>query len=161
MLDRTHSNHNLFLSECARLSSISAGETRPFENNSDLTVTRQWCNSDRTVMPLIWVNLCVFTVVRCHWSVFILLQGVGSVILNLLVTQDHLTKTMNKQWWDSDATVMQQWCLWFKLFNIIFKPFRCHWSNFILWHCLGSVFGETRPFDKNSNATVMPLIWVF
>jgi hypothetical protein len=74
----------------------SARDTRPFENNSDLTVMRQWCNSDRTVMPLIWRNLC-------HWSVFNLLQCVGNVIMHLLVTQDHLTKTVIKQWSNSDA----------------------------------------------------------
>jgi hypothetical protein len=43
----------------------SASDTRTFENSSDLTVMRQCCNSVQTVMPLIWGNLC-------HWSVFIL-----------------------------------------------------------------------------------------
>jgi hypothetical protein len=37
-----------------------AGDTRPFENNSDQTVMRQWWNSDATMMPLIWAKLCHF-----------------------------------------------------------------------------------------------------
>jgi hypothetical protein len=46
---------------------------------------------------------------RCHWWYFILLQCIWSVIMHLLVTQDHLTKTVIKQWWYIDETVMQQW----------------------------------------------------
>jgi hypothetical protein len=49
------------------------------------------------------------------------LQCIWSVIMHLLVTQDHLKITVIRQWWDSDGTVMQQWCLWFEQNYVIFK----------------------------------------
>jgi hypothetical protein len=112
------------------------GDTRLFDKNSDQTVMRQWCTSDETVMGqwCLWFELfnIICKVLRWHWWYFILLQCIWSVIMHLLVTKDHLTKTVSRQWWDSDGTVMQQWCLWFRLFCVIFKDFRCHWSYFIL-----------------------------
>jgi hypothetical protein len=55
--------------------------------------------------------------------------------------------------------VMQQWsnsdAFWFERYNDIFKLLRWHWSYFIPLQCLGTVFGDTRPFDKNSDGTVM------
>jgi hypothetical protein len=60
-----------------------------------------------------------------------------------------------RQCWISDVTVMQQWCLWSEHFYVIFKLLRCHRSYFILLQCLGNVFGDTRPFDKSSDGTVM------
>jgi hypothetical protein len=140
----------------------SAGETRPFYKNSDQTVMRQSWDIDATVIEqwCLWVWLCYQTVMRqwwtvmeqwClwvrliyvifkvlirHWSYFILLQCFWSVIMHLLVTQDHLTK----QWWESDATVIEQWYLWFRLFYVICKILRCHGSYCILLQCLGGVF---------------------
>jgi hypothetical protein len=127
---------------------------------------RQWCNSEWIVMPSI-----IFQLLRCHWTCF------GGV---LSVTRP-LTKTVIKQWWDSHATLIEQWCLWFELFYVIFKHLRwhwsyffqllrCHWTYFIILQCLGGVLSVTRPFDKNSDQTVMrqscnidrtvlPLIW--
>jgi hypothetical protein len=66
-----------------------------------------------------------------------------------LVTQDLLTKTIIKQLWDSDQTVMTQWSNSdaFDLSNFM--------SYFILLQCLGGVISDTRPFDKNSDKTVM------
>jgi hypothetical protein len=97
---------------------------------------KQWSNSDETVMEqwCLWFELfnIICKVLRWHWWNYILLQCIWSVIMHLLVTKDPLTKTVIRQWWDSDATVMQQWCLWFRLFCVIFMDFRCHWSYFIL-----------------------------
>jgi hypothetical protein len=49
--------------------------------------------------------------------------------------------------------------LWIELFIILVKLLRWHWSYFILLQCLGSVFGHTRLFDKNSDQTVMRQWW--
>jgi hypothetical protein len=65
-------------------------------SNSDETVMHQWRDSDGTVMPLIWEILC-------HILSFCNALGV------CLVKQDHLTKTVNKQWCHSEQTVIQQW----------------------------------------------------
>jgi hypothetical protein len=78
------------------------------------TVMEQWWDSDETVMEqwCLWFELfsVVLKVLRRHWSYFILLQCLGSVVIDLVVTQDLLPKTLMEQWWDSDATVMEQWC---------------------------------------------------
>jgi hypothetical protein len=123
---RCHWSYFIFL-QC--LGSVF-GDTRPFDQNNDQTVMRQWWNSDATVMQLwcLWFGLfyVIFKIWRCHWSYSVLLQFLGSVIMHLL------TKTVMRQWWDSDGTVMEQWCLWFKLFYVISKLLRCHWSYFII-----------------------------
>jgi hypothetical protein len=139
----------------------------------------QWC---------LWFRLfCViFKDLRCHWSYFILLQCIWSVIMQLLVTQDLLPKTVIKQWCNSDATAMpQQWCdsdtTVMPLIQALFCAFYlgssmsfssfwdvidhilsfwndlgvCQWSFFILLQCLGGVISDTKPFDKNSDQTVM------
>jgi hypothetical protein len=152
-------------------------------SNSDETVMHQWWDSDGTVMPLIWV---IFKDLRRHWSYLILLQCIWSVIMHLLVAQHLLPKTVFKQWWNSDATVMpQQWCdsdtTVMPLIRALFCAFDlgslmsfssfwdvidhilsfwnalgvCQWSFFILLECLGGVISDTRPFDKNSDQTVM------
>jgi hypothetical protein len=130
------------------------GDTRPFEKNSDQTVTQQWSNSDATVIEqwCLWVRLfyVIFKVWRCHWSYSILLQCIWSVIMHLLVTQDHL----KKQWSNSDETVMEQWYLWFEQIYVICKILRCHWSYFILLQCPGSVVIDLF-YTKNSDQTVI------
>jgi hypothetical protein len=113
---------------------------------------RQWWNSDA-------FHLSIFILLSRLWDVIDHIFSFCNALGVCLVTQDLLPKTVIRQWWDSDATVIEQWCLWFELFNDIFKLLRCHWSYFTLLQCLGSVFGDTRPFDKNnyqnSDETVM------
>jgi hypothetical protein len=63
-------------------------------------------------------------------------------------------QTVMRQWWDIDATVIEQWCLWVRLFYVIFKVLRCHWSYFILLQCIWSVIMHLLgPFDKNGEQT--------
>jgi hypothetical protein len=64
-----------------------------------------------------------------------------------------------KQWSNSDETVMQQWCLWFRLCCVIFKDLRCHWSFFgpLAMHlkCDYASAGYKRPTAKKSDQTVI------
>jgi hypothetical protein len=176
-------------------------------------VMAKWCNSDRTVMRF---DLSVIMTFSSFWDGIDHILSFGNALGVCLVTQDYLTKTVIKQWWDSDAPVMRQWwnsdafdlshfqgfatsliisypfamhlkcdyasagcttpaaknsvqtvmeqwcnsdattvmrqwynshafdsssflCLWFRLFNVVFKLLRCHWSYFIILKCLGSV----------------------
>jgi hypothetical protein len=134
--------------------------------DSDETVMQQWLNSDAFDLSFLMTSSSFWDVID-HILLFCNALGV------CLVTQDLLTKTIIKtvmrQSWNSDATVMEQRWLWFELL-------RCHWSYFILMQCLGSLFGDTIPFVKNSDQTVMrqvmeqwcnsdwtvmPLIWAF
>jgi hypothetical protein len=114
-------------------------------------VMEQWC---------LWFRLfyVIFKLLRYHWSYSVLLQFIGSVILHLLVTQDHLTKIVIKQWWDSDDILffcnalgvscsrfwdvidhMPSFC---NAFEVIFKVLRFHWSILLfcnayeVWLCL-------------------------
>jgi hypothetical protein len=129
----------------------SGGETLPVDKNSDATVTEQWC---------IWFEL---------FNVFIKLLIVIDHILSFcnalgvcLLTQDLLTKTVIKQMSNSDKTVMQQWskqwCLWFdlqgfKMTLMKFYPFAMHLK------CDYASAGDKRPFDKNSDQTVLRQWW--
>jgi hypothetical protein len=121
----------------------SGGETLPFDKNSDVTVMRQWWNSDATVTEqwCIWFELfnVIMKLLNCHWSYFIVLQCLGSVFGDTRPFDQNSDQKDVKQWWDSDETVMQQWCLWFELFNIICKVLRWHWWYFILLQCIWSV----------------------
>jgi hypothetical protein len=80
----------------------SGGDTRPTAKNSDETLMEQWC---------LWIELfyVVLNILRCYWSFFILLQCIGSVVIDLVLTQDLLPKTVMEQWWNSDETVMRHW----------------------------------------------------
>jgi hypothetical protein len=141
----------------------SGGGTIPTAKNSDRTVMRQWFNGDAMVMEqwCLWFELYYVTlkVWRCHWSYFILFECLGSVITDLVVAQDPLPKAVTKQWWNSDATVMRQWCLWFELYYVTLKVWRCHGSYFILLQCLWNSYQTLMRQWWNSDATVMPLIW--
>jgi hypothetical protein len=84
-----------FLSFCKVLECYfeSAGDTRPFDKNSDVTVMRQWWNSDATVMPPNWALLCHFQAFETPWGC------------------DKWHKTFwQKQWSNSDETVIEQLC---------------------------------------------------
>jgi hypothetical protein len=113
---------------------------------------KQWC---------LWFELfyVVLKVWRCHWSYFILLRCLGSVVIDLVVTQDLLPKTVMEQWWDSDGTVMPliwaQLCCFegFEMSLIIFHPSAVPWK----W-CIWSG-ADTRPSAKKSDGTVMKQWW--
>jgi hypothetical protein len=121
----------------------------------------QWSNSDETVMQQRWnsdaFGLSSFMSFARFWDVIDRILSFCNALKVCLETQ--MTKTMIKQWLDSDATVIEQGWFWFELFDNFFKVLRCHWSFFILLQCLGIVFGDTRPFDKNSDLTVMRQWW--
>jgi hypothetical protein len=168
----------------------SAGYTRPTAKNSDQTVMQQWCNSDASTVMRQWYNshafdsssfLCllfglfnvIFKLLRCHWSYFIILKWLGSVSMIIFYPFampwgcDKWHKTFwQKQWPNSDETVIEQWCdsdgtviplIWalqyhlqgFKMILMKLYPFA------IPWECDYASAGDTRPFDKNSDQTVM------
>jgi hypothetical protein len=116
---------------------------------------QQWRRSDAFDLS----SYVICKLLRCHWSYFILLQCLGGVVMDLLVTQDIVTKTVIKQWWDSDGTVMPLiWALQyhlqgFKMTLMIFYPFAMHLK------CDYASAGDKRPFDKNSDQTVMRQWW--
>jgi hypothetical protein len=123
----------------------------------------QWLNSDA-----FYLSFLIFF--SRFWDVIDHVLSFCNALGLCLVTQDLLTKTVMRQWWDSDATVMlqwcssdetvmQQWCLWFELFFVNCKLLGCHWPFFIILQCLGGVLRLTRPFDKNSDQTVMRHWW--
>jgi hypothetical protein len=124
-------------------------------SNSDGTVMPQlWCDSNTTVMPLIRALFSAFYLgssmsLSSFWDVIDHISSFCNALGVCLVTQDLLTKTIIKQLWDSDQTVMTQWSNSdaFDLSNFV--------SYFILLQCLGGVISDTRPFDKNSDQTVM------
>jgi hypothetical protein len=148
-----------------------------WHKTSDETVMEQWWDSDQTMMPLILALYDNFKLPRNHWSNFILQQCLATVMpsicailcdmqgsdMSLIIFYPfampwrcvwwHKTsdETVMEQWWGSDQTMMP---LISALYDN-FKLLRNHWSNFILQQCLGSVFGDTRPFDKNSDQTEM------
>jgi hypothetical protein len=115
--------------------------------SSDQTVMRQWWICDATVMPYIWASLCDLQGSDMSLIIFYpFAMPWGCVWWHK--TSD---ETVMEQWWDSDQTMMP---LISALYDN-FKLLRNLWSNFILQQCLGSVFGDTRPFDKNSDQTEM------
>jgi hypothetical protein len=75
--------------------------------NSDETVMRQWCNSDWTVMPSIWAFYYYFWYVIDHvLSFYFQAFEMSLIMLYPFAIEDHL----KKQWWESDLTVIRQWC---------------------------------------------------
>jgi hypothetical protein len=69
-------------------------------------VMAKWCNSDRTVMRF---DLSVIMTFSSFWDGIDHILSFCNALGVCLVTQDYLTKTVIKQWWDSDAPVMRQW----------------------------------------------------
>jgi hypothetical protein len=137
----------------------SAGDTRLFDKNSDQTVMRQWCNSDA-------FSLSTFLTFAMFWDV---IDCIISFINALGAFHKNSVETVMEQWCNSDRTVMPLiWALLchfqaFEMSLIIFYPFT------VPWVCAYWSIGETRPFKKysdqtvmeqwcNSDATVMPLI---
>jgi hypothetical protein len=105
------------------------------------SVMWQWCNSDA-------FDLSTFMSFSSFWDVIDHILSFCNALGMCLVTQDLLTKAVMEQWCNSDQTVMPS--IW---------AFHSYWSCFILLQCLVIVFGDTRPFDKNSDETVMRQWW--
>jgi hypothetical protein len=78
-------------------------DTRAFHNISDETVMEQWCNSDRTVMPLIWALLCHFQAFEMSLMIFYPF----AMHLKCDYASAGDTRPFEK---NSDLTVMRQWC---------------------------------------------------
>jgi hypothetical protein len=137
---------------------IVFGFTRPFDKNSDQTVMRQWWNSDAFDLSSL-MQLQSFELSLIIFYPWIILQCLGGVLSYTRPIENNSDVTVMRQWRNSDATVTEQWCIWFELFNVIIKLLNCHWSYSILLQCLGSVFGDTRPFDQNSDQTDVKQWW--
>jgi hypothetical protein len=126
-------------------------------------MTEQWWNSDETVMEqwCLWFELfyVVLKVLRCHWSYFTLLHCLGSVVIDLVVTQDLLPKTVMEQLRDSDGTVMPLiWALLYCFEGIEMSLF-IFYPSAVPWKCGNWSGGDTRPTAKNSDGTVMEQWW--
>jgi hypothetical protein len=128
-------------------------------NNSDATVMQQWCNSDGSVMPLIWALSHYFQAFEMSLIIIYPFAMPWECVWWHKTIWKNSDQTVMRQWWNSDATVIEQWCLWFEQFDVTYKLLRCHWSYLILLQCLGIVFGNTRPFDNYSDLTVMRQLW--
>jgi hypothetical protein len=154
----------LILLQCLALCLVTQDHLKKKQwRNSDRTVMRQWWNSDA-------FDLGSFLSFSSFWDVIDrILSFCNSLGVWLCICWWHKT-IWQKLRLNSDETVMEQWCLWFRLFHVISKLLICYWSYFIILQCLGGVLSYTRPFDKNSDqtvmrhwcnndGTVMPLIW--
>jgi hypothetical protein len=115
------------------------------------------------VMPLIWALLCcfkgmemsliIFYPFSMHWECGKWCGG------HTRPTAKNSDQTVMRQGWDSDAMVMEQWCLWFELIFVILKVQRCHWSYFILFECLGSVITDLVVAQVRLPKTVIEQWW--
>jgi hypothetical protein len=126
------------------------------------TVIKQWWDSDGTVMQqwCLWFEL--FNIVfRCHWSYFILLQCIWSMIMHLLVKQDLFTKIVIKQWWDSDETLMQQSSNSDAFELGSFMSFSRFWDviDHILFFCNAFEVWLCICWDHSTKTVNKPLIW--
>jgi hypothetical protein len=163
------------------------GETRPFDKNSDVSFCnaleewlliwwwnktfwqKQWCNSDETVMEQ-WYDSYAssFLTFAKFWNVIDCIISFNNPN-DTRAFHNISDETVMEQWCNSDRTVMPLiWALLchfqaFEMSLIIFYPFT------VPWVCAYWSIGETRPFKKysdqtvmeqwcNSDATVMPLI---
>jgi hypothetical protein len=77
-----------------------------FHKNSVETVMEQWCNSDRTVMPLIWAPFMSFS---SFSSVIDHISSFHSTLGECLLIWWWNKTFWQKQWSNSDETVMRQW----------------------------------------------------
>jgi hypothetical protein len=92
------------------------------------TVTEQWCNSDRTVMPSIWAFHYYLQGFEMSLIIFYPFAMPWDWVCDTSPFDKNSNLTVWGQWWNSDVTVMEQLCLRFELFYVMFKVLRCHWS---------------------------------
>jgi hypothetical protein len=97
-------------------------------NNSDATVMQQWCNSDGSVMPLIWALSHYFQAFEMSLIIIYPFAMPWECVWWHKTIWKNSDQTVMRQWWNSDATVIEQWCLWFEQFDVTYKLLRCHWS---------------------------------
>jgi hypothetical protein len=130
-------------------------DTRPFDKNSDQTVMRQWSNSDVKVMEQWFLWFDFFNIISKFWDdIDHNFSFCNAFEVWLFICWWHKT-IWQKQWSNSDETVMEQWCN-SDANDFIFKLLRCQWSYFEVWLCIlwwHKTFWQTQ--WSNSDATVM------
>jgi hypothetical protein len=123
----------------------------------------QWC---------LWFLLCtdVLKVLRCNWSYFILLQCLGTLVIDLVVTQDLLRKTVMEQWWNSDAYELSSFLLFWRFWDVIDHILSfCNVLEvlYLIW-CWHKTYCQKQWWNSDgivmrqwwdSDETVMPMIW--